>query len=172
MADLQLWKQEMRSTINRFEAKSESLLGYPVDPFANDVTDPDGDIPPDLPQGLEELYQTVGSVWLPDVGNSYYVHSLGYLAEAVTRGMPVWAETDELAGRVVPFASGGDGTFYCVAADSGAVWELPEGELTKQGVYRGGMGAPHVIASTVEEFLEKLLTATKRFVESGEITQF
>ncbi|HST47874.1 hypothetical protein [Jatrophihabitans sp.] len=170
--DLQVWKQELRSTISRLEERSESLLGYPLDPSENVVTDPDEDVPAGLPADLEELYRTVGAVWLPDVGNSYYIHSPGFLAEAVARGMPVEADTDELTGRIVPFASGGDGTFYCLAADSGAVWELPEGELTKQGVYRGGMGAPRLVATGVEEFLEKLLAAARRFVETGEITSF
>lgn len=157
--------------ISRLEAKSESLLGYPVDPFENVVTDPDEDIPPQLPAGLEQLYQAVGAVSLPDVGNGYFVHPPGYLAEAVARGMAIRADTDELAGPVMPFGSDGGGTLYCVAVDSGAVWELPQGEIDRNGVYLGGMDAPRPIASSVEEFLEKVLVATERFVESGEITR-
>ena len=171
MLDLQLWKREMRSAISQLEAKSESLLGYSIDPFENAVDDPDEGIPSPLPSGLEELYRSVGAVWLPDVANGYFIHPPGYLAEAVARGMAVRAETDELTGQIVPFGSDGGGTLYCMAADSGAVWELPGGVID-DGIYYGRMGAPRPIASSVEEFLAKLLVATKRFVETGEITSF
>jgi len=170
--DLSLWKQEIRSAISELEAKSESLLGYSVDPFENEVTDPGEGTRSGLPPALEELYRTVEAVSLPDVGNGYFINPPAYLAEAVSRGMPVQADTDELTGPVVPFGADGGGTFYCLATESGAVWELPGGELTKQGVYRGGMGDPRLIATGVEEFLDKLLTATRRFVGTGEITSF
>lgn len=164
--DLDLWKQELRSRIERFEERSESLLGYPVTPGANVVTDSSGIVPPDLPEGLAELYRAVDEVSLENIHNGYFIHPPDSIAKSVAHKLPVRADTDELTGPVVTFASDGGGTLYCVAVDSGAVWELPEGEVTEAGVYRGGLDAPRLIATSVEEFLGKLLAAVDQFIET------
>jgi hypothetical protein len=90
------------------------------------------------------------------------------LLEAPQRSLPVRADTDELSGQVTAFAAGGE-SLYCVAED-GTVWELPEGWI-EDGTFRGGMGAPRLVAPTVEQFLEELLAAVERFVEDGSIVE-
>lgn len=164
--DLALWKHLMQATVAGLEAKSESLLGYPVGPGDNVVTEPGEAVLIDLPPGLAALYRVIGEVSLPDIGNGYFIHPLGYLTESVARGMPVQADTQVLAGPVVTFGSDGGGTLYCTPAASGEVWALPEGEI-KNGIYRGGMAAPRLIAASVEEFLDRLLAEASGFVETG-----
>jgi len=166
--DLTRWKQRLQSTIAGLEANAPSLLGYPVGEGDNVVTDPTGaPLPADLPRGLAAMYREIGEVSLPDIGNGYFVHPPSYLTESVARGLPVGADTAVLAGPVTTFGSDGGGTLYCVPAASDAVWALPAGEIVN-GVYRGGMAAPRLIAASVEEFLDRLLDDAATFVESGQ----
>lgn len=169
--DLALWKQRMQATVARLEANSQSLLGYPVGAGENVVAEAVAAGLPDLPPSLAALYRVIGEVSLPDIGNGYFIHPPGHLAESVARGMPVRADTAVLAGPVVTFGSGGGGTLYCISAGSGTVWALPEGEIDN-GVYRGGMAAPRLIAASVEEFLDRLLEEATGFVETGQSAGF
>ncbi|MFI6937702.1 SMI1/KNR4 family protein [Streptomyces sp. NPDC050418] len=105
---------------------------------------------------LITFYRTIGGVWLPDVGNGYWIDSAsGVLVQLAEYGT---VHADEVQGGLV-IGSNGGGLSYVVALD-GAVWRtrtatLDEPELDK-------------VADDMRQFLELLEHSVVGFAATGD----
>lgn len=173
MRRLLAWRAEVQTTLRPLLPRFEQTFGYP--PGGNELAGPadPADVAslathddPRVPDDLLVFYQVIGEVWLPDVGNGYFIHRpdlvLGHATGLVRR------VTGRHTGAVVVFGSDGGGTLYALAAGSGSpVYRLPPDRIV-EGTYASDQDGFRAVAGNLWGFLDQLRDAVQRFAATGE----
>ena len=141
------WRRDVEAAAAALMVDFQRRFGYP--PGENVISDADPSAARRLASAsapLAQLYEHVGAVSLPDVGNGHFVHPASLVLDQIT------------TADLVVFASDGGGILYATARDG--------------TVHRSVAASPDAdfepVATDLRNFLDQLRTAVLRFVETGE----
>ncbi|GAA0902986.1 hypothetical protein GCM10009557_78940 [Virgisporangium ochraceum] len=163
------WAARLRAATDR--AVREVLSTYPYEPDGHHVGPPATQAElaglrerlPWVPDELVALHRHVGPVWLPDIGNGHFLHSVDLMVGAVEGG-----RADRIAEpladsvEVVVFGSNGGGDLFAVATGDGRVYRLREAAY-HGGVYSGTEYGVTVVGDDLGDHLDRLLAAVEAF---------
>ena len=114
---------------------------------------------------LEDLYQELDGVSLPDVQNGYFLKSLSNLIEGIRGKEPV-SVSGEIEGSILVFGSTGGGQKIAIFQDDKSILLLENG-LVENGVFHAENHSVKIIARSFEGFLDKLLQDVDAFVNDS-----
>jgi len=161
-SDATRWRQAVDVELSKLRLLD---LGYPLDENRIRTPVPHGVAPP---QGLAQLYRVVDELFWPDVYVGYFVDPVVRAVKARGHGEPMFVHGKEHFDIAV-FGSDGGGGRFALRCDDGSVFYLPSGGAVESGVYlEEPLVASRRVASSTDEFLERLLQDLIAFVHGTE----
>jgi hypothetical protein len=180
-AFLRAWVADVTGTLGRLLLEFEERFGYP--PADNTISAPDDEaglaevehlvVSLGMSRDLLDMYDVIGAVNLPDVGNGYFIHSPRLVVSTYSAAEPRAVSGSSYTGEVLIFASDGGGTLYALsAAIPASIYRLPPGEIhggTYTGHHTGTPGAYTDVADDLKSFLNALRDTIEAFAATGTI---
>jgi len=137
-------------------------FGYPLG--VNRLREPQFMRTATVPPHLDRLYSLCDGMSLPDVHIGYFLDAASRTATAADRGEPtVVVRESEFPIHV--FGSDGGGGRFALALHDGSVYYLPASGAVEAGRFiEDGASPARVLATSVSEFLNRLLEDVRAFV--------
>jgi hypothetical protein len=147
------WSNEINQALKPFLATFEATYGYP--PGDNLIRTAEASHHPNLAHPLDDLYEAIHELSLPDIGNGYFIHPADHVFGDLEDQGPVGL-ADSGSGTV--FASDGGGILYAITGN---------GTIHRSHAASRDSGFD-LIANNLGDFLTQLRRAVITFIHTGE----